>query len=261
MRGHIGKPIDPDELYRVVASFCRRESSEKHRAGQIDKDGAAPLMKTVAVPAKARPAPAAPGLASVEGLDSAAGLKRTRGNQDLYSSLLKQYVIGFSAFGEELTLLLREGRHEEATRLAHSLKGVAANVGSTRVADAAGELEQVLRRGEAPDVAMSAVERELRPVMAGLAEALHVDTTMTTPPIDAAGPEADLSEVTLPPWVDELRRLLADGDVAAQQLWSERCEELKDILPARVYAQVRRAVDNFEFDAALAALTPEKAGT
>ena len=27
MRGHIGKPIDPDELYRVVSSFCRRPAS------------------------------------------------------------------------------------------------------------------------------------------------------------------------------------------------------------------------------------------
>jgi HPt (histidine-containing phosphotransfer) domain-containing protein len=216
-------------------------------------------MKTVAVPAKERAA--APGLPKVDGLDSEAGLKRTRGNQDLYLSLLKQYVIGFSAFGEELTLLLREGSHEEATRLAHSLKGVAANVGSMQVADAAGHLEHALRRGEAPDVAMAQVERELRPVMSGLAEALHIDTTMTTPPMDAAESGADFSEVTLPAWVDDLRRLLADGDVAAQQLWSEHGEELKDVLPPRVYAQVRRAVDNFEFDAALAALTTEKAGT
>jgi hypothetical protein len=67
--------------------------------------------------------------------------------------------------------------------------------------------------------------------------------------------------VTLPPWVDELRRLLGDGDVAAQQLWSERGEELKNVLPPRTYAQVRRAVENFEFDAALSALTTEKAGT
>ena len=257
MRGHIGKPIDPDELYRVVASFCRREASEKRGA---DKE-AEPLMRTVPLAAKARPGASAAGLPGIEGLDSVAGLKRTRGNQDLYLSLLKQYVIGFSAFGEELTLMLREGKHEEATRLAHSLKGVAGNVGSTTVADAAGELEHALGRGEAPDTAMSRVERVLRPVMAALAEALHIDTTMIAPPIDTAGPEADLADVSLPPWVDELRRLLGDGDVAAQQLWSERGEALKSVLPPRIYGQVRRAVENFEFDAALAALTAEKAGT
>jgi signal transduction histidine kinase/CheY-like chemotaxis protein len=258
MRGHIGKPIDPDELYRVVASFCRRDSVARPAAKEDS-----PLMKTVPVAPRTRPPASAAKTAipAVHGLDSAAGLKRTRGNQDLYLSLLKQYVIGFSAFGEELTLHLREGKHEEATRLAHSLKGVAANVGSTRVADAAGELESVLRRGEAPDVALGNVERELRPVMSGLADHLHIDTTMTTPPIDAPSEEVDLADIALPDWVDELRRLLADGDVVAQQLWSERGEELKPVLPAKLYAQVRRAVENFEFDVAHAALSTERART
>jgi hypothetical protein len=50
---------------------------------------------------------------------------------------------------------------------------------------------------------------------------------------------------------------MADGDVAAQQLWAERGAELKDVLPAQLYAQVRRAVDNFEFDVALTALSTE----
>ena len=253
MRGHIGKPIDPDELYRVVASFCRREGLEKGR-----KDDAAPLLTTVPVAPKPRETASVPHL---DGLDSVAGLNRTRGNEELYLSLLKQYVIGFSAFGEELTLNLREGRHEDATRLAHSLKGVAANVGSTRVADAAGELEQVLRRGEACDVALVAVERELRPIMSGLADHLHIDTTMTAPPIEAPSAPLDLSNLALPDWVDDLRRLLADGDVAAQQLWSERGEELQKMLPAKLYAQIRRAIENFEFDAALAALSTEKART
>ncbi len=257
MRGHIGKPIDPDELYRVVASFCRREATDRSRglehAGQ-------PIMKTVPVSARPRKVAAAT-MPSVEGLDTEGGFKRTRGNHDLYLSLLKQYVIAFSAFREEITLLLREGKHEDASRLAHSLKGVAANVGSNAVADAASELEQVLRRGEGPDVAIGAVDKALRPVMSALADQLHIDTTMTTPPIDAAAEPVDLAGITLPPWVDDLRRLLADGDVAAQQLWSERGDELKQLLPAKLHGQVRRAVDNFEFDVALAALTPEKAGT
>ena len=99
-------------------------------------------------------------------------------------------------------------------RLAHSLKGVAANVGSNAVADAASELEQVLRREEGPDVAIGAVDKALRPVMNALADQMHIDTTMTTPPIDAPAEVLDLAEIALPPWVDDLRQLLADGDVA-----------------------------------------------
>jgi signal transduction histidine kinase/CheY-like chemotaxis protein len=262
MRGHIGKPIDPDELYQLVASFCKRESHAKTSRGEADT--AATVLRTVPLDkARAPQAPAgSPSVPAFDGLDSAAGLKRTRGNRDLYVSLLKQFVMGFAAFGEELTLLVREGKLEDAQRLAHSLKGVAANVGADRVADTASVLEQVLKRSEAADNALADVERELKPVVAKLAEALHVDATMTTPPIDMAGARAvDLSELTLPEWVDELRRLMADGDVAAQQLWAERGEELRDLLPPQVYAQIRRALDSFEFDVALKALSTEKAGT
>jgi two-component system sensor histidine kinase/response regulator len=202
--------------------------------------------------------PVHPAVPACDGLDSAAGLKRTRGNRDLYVSLLKQFVMGFSAFGEELTLLVREGKYEDAQRLAHSLKGVAANVGADRVAEKAGVLEQVLKRSESADTALAEVERELRPVVAHLAEELHIDATMTAPPVEMAahGPH-DLADVALPAWVDELKRLMAEGDVSAQQLWAERGEELKDVLPAQIYTQVRRAVDNFEFDVALTALSAE----
>ncbi|HYC46356.1 MAG TPA: response regulator [Burkholderiales bacterium] len=252
MRGHIGKPIDPDELYRVVASFCKRPPSEKPKSAEKGRE---PVLKTVPLDKGGGGVPA------VEGLDTRAGLKRTRGNENLYVSLLRQFVIGFAAFREELTLMLREGRHDEATRLAHSLKGVAANIGATKVADAAADLEQVLKKNEGPDVAVTAVDRELRPVVAALADHLEIDTTMTTPPIDSTSADVDLSSVTLPSWVDDFRRLLGEGDVAAQQLWTDRGHELRDVLPAKLYAQVKRAVDNFEFDAALAALTAEKADT
>src|SRR6185503_13550796 len=106
----------------------------------------------------------------VEGLDTEAGLNRTRGNKDLYSSLLKQFVMGFTAFGEELRLYLREGKHEEAERHAHSLKGVAANIGAVQVAEKAASLEKVLHRRESPERETAELERELLPMIESLSE-------------------------------------------------------------------------------------------
>ena len=39
MWGHIGKPIDPDELYRLVAGFYRRESGQKPAAESVAAAG------------------------------------------------------------------------------------------------------------------------------------------------------------------------------------------------------------------------------
>src|SRR6185436_11285576 len=86
MRGHIGKPIDPDELYKVVSSFCKRPVSDKPR---VHEKAEAPVMKTVplsdaAIAAAAPPrqakgssTDAAIGMPMVDGLDTTAGLKRT----------------------------------------------------------------------------------------------------------------------------------------------------------------------------------------
>ena len=259
MRGHIGKPIDPDELYRVVSSFCKREPAAKAAPAVLKTVPLEPEQRERAsAPARAY-APAVQPPLQVEGLDSAAGLGRTRGNHKLYASLLQQFVSGFQSFGEELTLLLREGKHEEATRLAHSLKGVAANVGATQVAQTAGELEQRLRRNESVEGSLADVERDLIPVIAGLAE--HYGLDLLAPDAAEGAEDGDPSYVAMPDWVDDLRRLLADGDVAAQELWAQRGGELKNVLPMRAHGQVRRAIEGFDFDAALIALGPANAST
>ena len=192
-------------------------------------------------------------LPHLDGLDIQAGLSRTRGKQDFYLNLLKQFAADFCSFVEQMTQCLREGKHEDAQRLAHSLKGVAANLGAHRVADAASELERALRSGEPFEAALQSVERELFPLMAGLAD--HFGTSLIDPGPPNSPVERGLVSAQLPAWVDDLRRLLSEGDIAAQQLWGGRGEELKDLVPMRTYGQICRALENFEFEAALEALS------
>lgn len=257
MRGHIGKPIDPDAMYRLVASFFRHEASQKlaaaggtHTARQL----------VTLVPEQGRRTDSASKLPRLDGLDIQAGLSRTRGKQDFYLNLLKQFVADFQSFGEQATQFLHKGELEDAQRLAHSLKGVAANLGALRVADAASELEHVLRRCEPSETALESVERELIPLIVGLADHFGISLTGTrSPPVGPA--EYNVSSAPLPAWVDDLRRLLSEGDIAAQQLWARRGEELKDLVPVQTYGQICRALENFEFEAALEALsTPLQPG-
>jgi two-component system sensor histidine kinase/response regulator len=256
MRGHIGKPIDPDELYRLVASFFRREAGQQSAAASMTDATPAPGNL---LPRQVEHIDAAAKLPHLDGLDVQEGLSRTRGKQDFYLNLLKQFAADFRSFAEQLTQCLREGKHEDAQRLAHSLKGVAANLGARRVADAASELERVLRRREPSENALRSVEGELFPLVAGLANHFRARLIDAGPPGRPA--ENRLASVPLPAWVDDLRRLLSEGDIAAQQLWTRRGEELKDLMPMRTYGQICRALENFEFEAALEALsTPLQSG-
>ncbi len=257
MVGHIGKPIDPDELYRVLASFSRSAARKK-----LVAEGYAGAVPPAASYSKeGAQADAAAALPRVAGLDTRAGLICTGGKQIFYLSLLTQFLSEFRRFPEQAAQWLREGKLDDAERLAHSLKGVAASLGAQRVADAAGELERVLRRGEPSEAAVECVKRELSPVISGLTDYFAADKTVggPPPPVGAAGQSP--RSPPLPEWVDELRRLLSDGDVAAQQLWERRGEELKDRLPMQRYGQIRRALENFDFEAALEALSTEKTRT
>ena len=251
MWGHIGKPIDPDELHRVVASFARSGIAEKPASGSVfdtrPYPGTWPDDGDVVIKAAAT-------LPQIDGLDTRAGLHSTSGKQDFYLKLLNQFVDDFRFFDKQARELIREGRREDAQRLAHSLKGVAGSVGALQVATAASDLEHALCHGESAETALQSVGRELQPMIGGLRDYFSARSGVhgSTPDPDPGGQQ--FSSRRLPDWVNELCRLLNEGDIAAQLLWERRGEELRSLLPAPTYGHVRRALENFEFETALEAL-------
>jgi signal transduction histidine kinase/CheY-like chemotaxis protein len=241
MRGHIGKPIDPSELSRLVESFRPRSRD----------------VETASVPSSPPSAPpdrdAVDELPRVDGLDTRDGLLRTRGRVPFYLSLLRQFASGFRSFGAELRRLMREGRRDDAIGLSHALKGVAANLGAVQIARRAADLERLLRQSEPWASPLVTLEVELGTLFDRLERHFDAGTMHTrAAAMEDPSPPGELRK--LPDWVDELRKLLADGDAAAQQLWKQRGDELADRLPADVHGKVSRAMEKFEFDAALEAL-------
>ena len=72
-------------------------------------------------------------------------LKRIGGNMDLYKRLLKRFIDGNNV--ESLECALQGGDMEESARLAHTLKGVSANLSLFGIRSASFELEQVIKNG------------------------------------------------------------------------------------------------------------------
>jgi len=251
MRAHIGKPIDPDELFRMIATLGRRNARTKPFAtvagACVQPNTKEPLLQNNGA------------LPPIDGLDMQAGLRHTRGNTVLYLDLLRQFVAGFGSFARDAITLLREGKGDDARRLAHSLRAVAESVGARRIGGIARNLERILRAGEDPGAALENVERELGVLISELR--LHFKASLgdATPPVEATQIEDDVPCESLPEWVAQLRRLLTDGDVAALRLWQQRGHELNGVLPVEAYGRVRRALDNFDFDAALEALPSPRA--
>ena len=115
MNGHVSKPIDPSSLFDTLERFV------------------APTAKGPAVPPQ-EPAPPAVAeadeLPDVPGLNTAEGLMRVAGNKKLYRKLLRQFSNTEADAAHRIASALAENDRALAERLAHSVKGVAGNIGA-----------------------------------------------------------------------------------------------------------------------------------
>lgn len=76
-------------------------------------------------------------------------LKRVGGNKALYSKLLLRFVEGNQL--EELEKFFDSGNLEEASRTAHTIKGVAANLSLIKLRALSSELEAAIKAGHDPN--------------------------------------------------------------------------------------------------------------
>jgi two-component system sensor histidine kinase/response regulator len=70
------------------------------------------------------------GFDDIEGLNVALGLTRVLGKQSLYISMLKKFIAGQKNVPAQITVALNADDRNTAERFAHTLKGVAGNIGA-----------------------------------------------------------------------------------------------------------------------------------
>jgi CheY-like chemotaxis protein/HPt (histidine-containing phosphotransfer) domain-containing protein len=129
MNDHLTKPIDPDALFATLARW------------------ATPRPAQATEPAAGIPAIAIHDLIprEIEGVDVKNGLKRVAGNKKLYRDLLMQFAAKHGDAGQKISAALESGDLKLAERMAHTVKGIAGNIGAMQVFSAAGRLEKALR--------------------------------------------------------------------------------------------------------------------
>jgi polar amino acid transport system substrate-binding protein len=239
MNAHVAKPIDPGELIETVARFCEAAA------------GGAPLGGRAASPGHLED-PAAL-LQPIDGLDARDGLSRVGGNRRLYTSLLRQFVEQQGPAIAQVSEALGAGDMSRAELLAHSLKGVAGNIGATRVHAAAARLERVLRdRGGAAEVdtARREAAEALDPLVADLRAALgpvadeRPQPSTTTPPDSSRALEA----------AARLKTLLSESDPSAADFLQANHPALRPLFGNDRWPRFEAAVQAYAFDDAQAEL-------
>ena len=249
MDDFVAKPIEPDELWRSL----RDRIVPREGLGQ----SAAVASTNAQVSEKISEFDAPP---DIPGLDWALGLQRSMGKLPLYSSLLGKFADGQGDACQKIITALRDGDPPTAQRVAHTLKGVAGNVGATSVQEKAGRIEQGIAGGQS----LSALETELDAFAQELSELVHrIRATR-----HASNPEKS-SQGEPPPHAAEeaqaasrqLKALLGDDDPAAVEFFEQHRPALTRAHPHDVNA-LAEAIANFDFGAALELMTvPGTPGT
>ena len=222
MDEHLAKPIDVDEL---VATLERLTG----------KDGAAPRT------AQSCPAPAS--LPLLPGIDLKATLPRFGGSYAAFAAVFRRFALTQGQAVDEIRAQVAQGERQAGARLAHRLRGVAANLGANEVAARSLHLEEALRGADAAQLALRLAD--LDAAMAQLAEAAQE--------LDAGAPEA-----AAPPAGDsvcmealaQLLELLQNNNMKAMNAYEALRPALAGVLEAGQAAALQEAVGTLRFEQA-----------
>ncbi|RLJ20529.1 hypothetical protein DJ031_05775 [bacterium endosymbiont of Escarpia laminata] len=205
-------------------------------------------------------------LPGLPGIDTRAGLGVVQGKVHLYRKILLMFRDNHRDFEQHFRTAQADQGLETVTRVAHTLKGVAGNIGALGVQDAARSLEMACKKGEENvDGYLERVIAELQPVLAGL-EAFATlsqsgnSTGSVIANVGASGDEGiseESRELDLPAaerLLRELHALIAKNDVAAGDTISELAPLLKNTPYMDRLEKTAKAVEGYDFDEALKAI-------
>jgi two-component system, sensor histidine kinase and response regulator len=242
MNDHVSKPIDPNALFQTVARYFRPAPGASGSVPAI-AETSDPVLKTDGVPME---------IPTVEGLDSADGLLRVAGNRKLYLKLLRQFCVQQSEAPAQITELLRAGDRPGAERTAHTVKGVAANLGAKTVQLVASELEKALRDGV--DAArLESLREQFATVLAPFVDRLRA--ALGQEPAPPAGPKAMIVDpAQLKLVVEQMRRHLAEFDAAASDLLDANRGVFASLFSAEEFGKFEQYIQGYAFVEALAQL-------
>jgi two-component system, sensor histidine kinase and response regulator len=232
MNDHVTKPIDPDAVFSALNRWAKPRGTK--------------------APAPAsEPAPVEVVLPEVDGIDLADGLKRVAGNRRLYRSLLEQFVGKQGNAGVQLADALGSGDRELAGRIAHTVKGVAGNLGIGSVQSAAEKVERAIRE-KTPSAA--ALMEEFQTTLALMVQAIQTGLSGTAPAPNIVGGRKAFDAEAAAATVARLRAMIEANDGDAADAFPEVEEALNAVIDKPQLDALRDALGDFDFEGALSTL-------
>ncbi len=126
---YITKPVDPMELFLTLVKWIKPSFET-----EFIREGAVEIKKRVTG-----------SFAGLKGIDVNEGLYHASLNHDLYEKLLLSFCRNNQNVVSEIKSAVENNDHELAVRIAHTLKGVAGNIGAHELQAVSGKLNDILK--------------------------------------------------------------------------------------------------------------------
>jgi len=235
MNDHVGKPINVKEFFKKMNHWIQASEPKKPESYLKAMDA----FKSTAPSTRDE-------IPNIPGLDTKAALIRIGGNQSVYKKILEKFIQSQSSVSREIKAALKENNFEQATLLAHSLKGVSGNIGASSLHRQAEHLEALIKQEAVTDTdtALDNMDNELMQVLMGIKQAnlFNTQNHSTSGVIDVNAMNS---------MIVNLYSLLKEDDPDALDIMDEMYSLLKGSSMSAKLDSLYKAVGNYDFTTAL----------
>jgi CheY-like chemotaxis protein len=243
MNDYVSKPIDPEKLFSTLIKWIKpgERVVPDHLTVGIGEE---PLDYE------------APFLPDLPGISVQSGLRKVSGNRKLYLKLLSKFRGNHSDVAHDIRKALDDDDPETATRLAHTVKGVAGNIGALDLHLAAADLEAALKQARTENLPglLEAFSESLDLVINSIAdlERKNRNTSETQRSVRPVPESMDRDRVLS--LLSQLRKFLEEDDTQAIRT----LEALREVLPAGIaedqLTDLEKHIEGYDFEDALETL-------
>ena len=245
MNDHVAKPIEPKILFETLMKWIPAGERKPAPPTIPPKENAAEkvVAEKVVLPE------------CLDGIDIKIGLRRTGGNQVLYSNLLKDFAKDHGNDHQAIVDALARNDIKVAHRTAHTLKGVAGGIGALALYKNAQKVETALTEGKSKvfEPLIKTLARDLEQVVEDIQKKMKPRTL-----IDVKNKNIrPIRMEKMTPLLDALQKLIEEMDIDAE----EKAEEISQLLHLHgsIYKELgtmlARQTSNLDFEEALETLT------
>ncbi|MBF0397598.1 MAG: response regulator [Desulfobacterales bacterium] len=236
MNDYVTKPIEPKNLFAVLVKWIKPGERETFVSEDKDNRG-----KDIELPE------------TLPGLNIMSGLKRIEGNKKLYLKLLNDIYSKYKHLADEIQNSLKKNNIEFIILTAHTMKGMAGNLGADKLAVAAKDLENAAKKSlvnRLPDL-IKDFEYALNEFFNSVISIINLNPEKISEAIPLITKDfVQIDVKVLTPMFTELYNLLEQGQSRAKEvIQSIRIHLYQDEFRSMV-SQIESLIDDYEFEEA-----------